>query len=177
MRIHVHTHTFRHHVPYTSTYKLIPLRLVKSMDPCASVPITHRHKGRPKRIGNASPHSTKQKFPILHLLSLPPLWHTPYSPHPLRSTPTRAPTHICGVLTSLPRPVEGEEQPLTPEHGRWMQHFCSLIQKQHTLRDRLTRDVDCQYCLLLELRVLLDHKLPLLQSSVHEHQHVGPNQC
>ena len=103
--------------------------------------------------------------------------HTPYFPHPLHSTPTRAPTHICGVLTSLPRPVEGEEQPLTPEHGRWMQHFCSLIQKQHTLRDRLTRDVDCQYCLLLELRVLLDHKLPLLQSSVHKHQHVGPNQC
>ena len=109
-----HTHLGIMYLPYTSTYKLIPLRLVKSMDPCASVPITHRHKGRSKRIGNASPHSTKQKFQILHILQFSHSTHsphTPYSPHPLRSTPTRAPTHICGVLTSLPRPVEGEEQP------------------------------------------------------------------
>lgn len=91
MRIHVHTHTFRHHVPYTSTYKLIPLRLVKSMDPCASVPITHRHKGRPKRIGNASPHSTKQKFQILHILPLLPL-HT-LSTHSLFPTPATFYSH------------------------------------------------------------------------------------
>ena len=91
MCAYTYTHTFRHHVPYTSTYKLIPLRLIKSMDPCASVPITHRHKGRPKRIGNASPHSTKQKFQILHILPLLPL-HT-LSTHSLFPTPTTFYSH------------------------------------------------------------------------------------